>query len=107
MANKLTLLEFVVDQLGEGVTARAMFGEHGLYRNGVLIGLMCDDRLYLKRTEVARTLLPQVEEAPAYPGAKPSFLISEEYWEDGELMAALAEATARELSSTSKRKKRK
>jgi DNA transformation protein and related proteins len=31
-----------------GVAARRMFGGHGLYRQGVMFGLVSDDALYLK-----------------------------------------------------------
>ncbi len=30
------------------VTTRAMFGGHGVYRDGVIIGIVIDDSLYLK-----------------------------------------------------------
>lgn len=30
------------------VTTRAMFGGHGVYRDGVIIGIVIDDTLYLK-----------------------------------------------------------
>src|SRR5262245_356683 len=30
------------------VSARAMFGGHGIYADGVIIGIVIDDRLYLK-----------------------------------------------------------
>jgi DNA transformation protein and related proteins len=31
-----------------GVSARAMFGGHGLYHDGVIIGIVIDDAVYLK-----------------------------------------------------------
>lgn len=104
MANSASLLEFVIDQLGRGITKKPMFGEHGIYRDGVLIGLMCDDQLFLKPTDAVRGLLDEVHEAPPYPGAKPSYVIAEEHWDDGELMQQLAAETARELSSKAKQK---
>jgi TfoX/Sxy family transcriptional regulator of competence genes len=100
MASKASLVEFVVDQLGERVSARKMFGEYGIYRDGVLIGLVCDDRLFLKPTEAGRGLLGEVEEAPPYPGAKPAYVVPEERWDDVELMRALAAATAAALAKT-------
>lgn len=51
----------------------------------------------MKPTEAARAMLEKVDEAPPYPGAKPSFRISEEDWDDAELMEKLAEVTARAL----------
>ena len=36
------------------VTARAMFGGHGLYAEGVMFGLLDDDELFLKTDEATR-----------------------------------------------------
>lgn len=97
MSSRAEIVEYLVEQLGAQVTARAMFGEYGLYRAGTLIGLVCDDRLFLKPTAAARALLGEPEEAPPYPGAKPSLVVPEERWDDGELLAALARVTAEGL----------
>jgi DNA transformation protein len=42
--------DYVLDQLEElgGVTARAMFGGLGIYREGLFFGIIADDVLYLK-----------------------------------------------------------
>jgi len=37
-----------------GVTARAMFGGHGLYAEGVMFGLLDDDELFFKTDEATR-----------------------------------------------------
>ena len=37
------------------VTTRAMFGGHGVYRDGVIIGIVIDDSLYLKVDDHTRT----------------------------------------------------
>jgi TfoX/Sxy family transcriptional regulator of competence genes len=98
-SNKQTVA-FIVEQLGAGITSKAMFGEYAVYRQGLLIGLICDEQLFLKPTDAARALLDEVVEAPPYPGAKPSFLIGGELWDDAELMAELARATANGLAKT-------
>ncbi|MCC6644137.1 MAG: TfoX/Sxy family protein [Polyangiaceae bacterium] len=97
MASDPSLMAFVVGQLGPRATSRAMFGEFGVYLDGVLIGLFCDDRLYLKPTEAGAALLGDHERAPPYPGAKPAMVVAEDSWDDRALMAGLADATAREL----------
>lgn len=102
MACRASLVQFVVDQLGEGVTSRAMFGGYGIYRSGVMFALMSRDRLFLKPTETARAVLGAVEQESPYPGAKPHFLVPEDRWDDAELMASLARATAEELAKTKK-----
>ncbi|MGA9523944.1 MAG: TfoX/Sxy family protein [Myxococcaceae bacterium] len=106
MASKASHVEFLVGQLGPGVTAKAMFGEYGLYQRGVLFALVCDDRLFLKRTDAGVALLGPHEEAPPYPGAKPLPVVPEDVWEDHALMTRLADATAAELAAKPAPKKR-
>lgn len=38
------------------VTTRAMFGGHGVYRDGTIIGLVIDDALYLKADQQTRAV---------------------------------------------------
>jgi DNA transformation protein len=47
---------YVLDQLRglEDVTARAMFGGHGLYYSGVFFGIVAGGRLYFKTDEGSR-----------------------------------------------------
>lgn len=106
MASTPSVVKFIVAQLGVEATSKPMFGEHGVYFGGVLIGVICDDRLFLKKTNAGSTLLGEHEEAPPYPGAKPAILVPEESWEDKALMSQLAHATATELSAIPSRKKR-
>ena len=49
-------LAYVLDQLrGLGsVTARAMFGAHGLYHDGVFFAIVAGGRLYFKTSETTR-----------------------------------------------------
>ena len=77
MASDLSFVEFVVDQLDKdcAVTYKKMFGEFGLYSDGKLFALICDDQLFVKPTEGGRVFIGEVVEAPPYPGAKPSLLI--------------------------------
>ena len=49
--------DFIIDQLCglEGVTDRAMFGGHGLYRGGTFFGIIFKGRLYFKTNNSTRT----------------------------------------------------
>jgi DNA transformation protein len=47
--------DFVLDQLGDGVQCRAMFGGHGLYREDVFFGLLFRGRFYLRVDDATRT----------------------------------------------------
>ena len=50
MANSPDFVDFVLEQMAEvgPVSARRMFGGHGLYIDGLMFALIVDDRLYLK-----------------------------------------------------------
>ena len=37
--------------LADQLTAKKMFGEYALYLDGKIVGLICDNQLYLKPTE--------------------------------------------------------
>lgn len=95
MASDLEFVQFVCDQVQEvgGISYRKMFGEYAVYVDGKVVGLVCDNRLFLKPTEPGRRLLGQPSEAPPYPGARPAFVL-DDCLEDGELLSALFRATA-------------
>lgn len=43
---------FLLDQLDDpGVTARSMFGGHGVYRGGRMFGIVYEDIVYMKMSE--------------------------------------------------------
>jgi TfoX/Sxy family transcriptional regulator of competence genes len=98
MASDQTFVDFVVDQFEAklGVTQRKMFGEYGLHSNGTFFGLICDNQLFIKPTSAGRAFIGEPTEAPAYPGAKPSFLI-ESQLEDAEWLSELVRRTVAEL----------
>jgi TfoX/Sxy family transcriptional regulator of competence genes len=95
MASQQRTVEFLLDQLAEAgsVTAKKMFGEYGLYLDGKMIAMVCDDRLFFKPTDAGRSVFPTVTDGIPYPGAKPCLQVSEEDWDNREGLAALARAT--------------
>ena len=50
MAAASALLDYLIDQLAPlgDVRGRPMFGGHGLYLNGAIVGIIDDEMLYLK-----------------------------------------------------------
>ena len=84
-----------------------MFGEYAIYCDEKVVALVCDDTLFLKPTEVGKTLLGSPEEAPPYPGSKPYYFISEDRCEDREFLSALIEATAKALPAAKKKSSKK
>ena len=108
MASDQAFVEFVVDQIEQAgeITFRKMFGEYGVYADGKLFALICDNKLFVKPTEGGRAFIEDVVEAPPYPGAKPSFLI-EAQLEDREWLSNLVRITVRELPEPKPKKKKK
>jgi len=105
MAQGLEFVEYIKDQVAGScdLSHRMMFGGCTLYLGGKVVALICDDQLFVKPTNAGREFIGNVVEAPAYPGAKNSFLV-EERIEDGEWLAELFEVTAAELPAPKPKK---
>ena len=79
MASKPEFVQYVADQLsGAGmITYHKMFGEYGMYCNGKIFALICDDQFFVKITEAGKEMAPELPCEPPYEGAKPYFLIED------------------------------
>jgi TfoX/Sxy family transcriptional regulator of competence genes len=98
MASQQSIADYIVEQLAaSGVTARKMFGEYGVFADGKMVALICDDQLYVKPTEAGRAFLGPCPEGQPYPRSKPHFLIAAERWDDSEWLTKLITLTAAEL----------
>jgi len=97
MASSADFVEYACSQMrGAGtITYKKMFGEYGIYLNGKIIGLICDNQFYLKITASGRAKLKEAVEAPAYKGSKPYFLIED--FDDQDSLTATILATYEEL----------
>lgn len=95
MSTSPSTMDFLLDILSDSkqVTARRMFGEYCLYYAGRPVGLVCDEQLFLKPTEVGRRLMKQPDEGAPFPGARPHLLITADYWDDRTWMNTLVRAT--------------
>ena len=75
------LVQYIVEQAAKAgeVSAKKMFGDYCLYCNGKVIGLICDDYLYLKPLPQLQPLLHECDQRmqPPYDGAKPHYVISD------------------------------
>lgn len=98
MSSDQDFVDFIVDQLsGAGaISFRKMFGEYALYCNGKVVALICDNQLFVKPTVAGGTYIGDVVEAPAYPGAKMSYLVNDQI-EDREWLCELIRLTEKEL----------
>jgi TfoX/Sxy family transcriptional regulator of competence genes len=72
MASKKETVDQVLANLGQPAlfSSKTMFGEHALYASGVMVGLICDDRLYIKDVAASASLSEHVSKGGPYPGAK-------------------------------------
>ena len=64
--------DFVLDQLRDvpGVSCRAMFGGHGLYRDGSMFGILYQARFYLKVGPRSRAPFEKAGMKPFKPNAR-------------------------------------
>ncbi len=108
MATEQKFVDFILDQLQsvEEVTAKKMFGEYGVYSNGKIFGVICDNKLFIKATDAGRKFIGDVVEAPPYEGAKPGFLIEEKI-EDRQWLSKLVRLTVNELPEPKPKKAKK
>lgn len=70
MSSKPSTVDFIIDQLSslENITTRKMFGEYALYCGGKVVGLICDDTLFIKITEPGKKFVGDYyAEGNAYP----------------------------------------
>lgn len=106
MASKSEFVQYIADQLaGAGIiTTRKMFGEYGLYCDGKIVALICDDQLFIKITQAGKALCPDLPEKPPYNGAKNYLLV--ENIDDRERLTALVRVTCEELPLPKPKKKK-
>lgn len=107
MSSDQNFVDFVIEQIQNAgkITAKKMFGEYGIYADEKIFGLICNNKLFIKPTQAGREFIGNVKESPAYPGAKPSFLI-EEKLEDTEWLSALVRISVNELPAPKPKKKK-
>ena len=109
MSSQQKTVDYILEQsAGAGaVTAKKMFGEYGMYCDGKIIALICDDQLYIKPTQAGRDYLDEVTDGAPFPGAKPYFLIEGDRWDDADWLAGLVKTTADDLPLPKPKKAKK
>ena len=95
MASEQATVDYICGQMaGAGrISARRMFGEYGVYCDGIIVGLVCDNQLFLKPVPAVLALMPDATLTPAYPGGKPQVLVDAGL-EDTDRLAAAVRAVA-------------
>jgi DNA transformation protein and related proteins len=113
MATQKETVEFILDRLDRAKTfsARPMFGEYGLYANGKVVALVCDDLLYVKIMPQSSALEAECEKDAPYPGAKPHYVVEESQLstmvELPAILIGIAEALPAKKSKAKKAAKKK
>lgn len=99
MGSSQSTADFMLDQLSQAgpITARKMFGEYGVYLDGKMVAVVCDDQLFIKPTESGRSYIGTPQEVSPFPQAKGWFLMDGEQLEDREWLAQLVRITANGL----------
>lgn len=108
MASNQTTVDFILEQISDAgmVSAKKMFGEYGIYCDGKMVALVCDDELFVKMTAAGKAYLGDFLEKPPYKGAKPYFCIAGEKWDDSEWLSQLIKISAAQLTVPIKKKRK-
>ncbi len=109
MASKQSTVDFILEQIaGAGVVAaKKMFGEYGVYCDGKLVALVCDDQFFVKPTIAGQEFIGQCTERAPYQGAKPYYFIDGERWDEQEWLSQLIRVSAAQLPLPIKKPRRK
>ena len=106
MASNSDFVQYIADQCSQAgeIMTKKMFGDYGIYCNGKIFGLICDDHFYLKPTEAVRPMLRIVDMRPPYEGAKDYFYISDV--DDRDYLSQLFRETCKALPDPKPKKKK-
>jgi TfoX/Sxy family transcriptional regulator of competence genes len=99
MSTSKATVEYILEQLAPivDVRVRSMFGEYALYCFDRVVGLICDDEVFIKTTEAGQEYAAgRYVVGTAYPGAKPSMNISDSI-DDADFFCELVRITANAL----------
>lgn len=107
MASNPEFVQYVADNLsGAGlITYRKMFGEYGMYCDGKIFALICNNQLFIKITEAGKKMQPTLPQAPPYEGAKDYFLMED--IDDSVFLTDFVIATCKELPMPKEKKGKK
>lgn len=95
MSSSATTIRYIEDQLaGLDIRTAPMFGEFGIYCDGKVVGLICDDTLFIKPSDADATLFEGTVEAPPYPGAKNYHSVPGDLLENSDWVKRAVQGTA-------------
>jgi len=98
MSTDRAFVDHVLEQLASReLEAKPMFGEYGLYCQGKIIGLICDNTLFIKPTDEGVAFAGRIARGEPYPGAKPQLRISAAKLKDVAWLEQLVDITTAAL----------
>ncbi len=86
------------------VSYKKMFGEYGLFYKEKMVGVLADNKLYIKPTEEGKKLLPKIIMESFYEKGSPYFLIEDT--DDRDLIWKLIIQTYEALPARVEKKKK-
>lgn len=106
MASHADFVEYVAEQMQQAgsIRSKKMFGEYGLYCDGVFFAVICDDQLFVKITPQSEADFPDLPEAPPYEGARDYFLVEDV--DDQERLTKLVRITCEALMLQPKKRRK-
>ncbi|MBR2631151.1 MAG: TfoX/Sxy family protein [Bacteroidaceae bacterium] len=106
MASSKDFVQYVAEQCAEAgeIVVKKMFGDYGIYCDGKIFGLICDDCLYVKPTEEGKKMLREVVMRPPYEGAKDYFMVLDV--DDRVYLSELVKVTCLDLPESKSSKKK-
>ena len=108
MSTQKETIAFILEKLGspDRFATRAMFGEYALYCQDKVVGLVCDDELFVKITEPGKQFVgAKYQEGFPYPGAKPAIHVSADMLENRRFLSELIAITTKALPTRNPKKK--
>ena len=108
MATEPSFIDYIAEQVGLGnrLTSKKMFGEYAVYLDGKVVAFACDNSLFVKPSDAAARLAPDLPQRPPYPGAK-LYPVVDELLDDGDALRQLVIETAALMPAPKAAKPRK
>jgi len=107
VASGREIADFILDQLDPlDVRVHPMFGEFALYCDERVVGFICDDTLFIKRTEGNRPIGEPLALGRPYPAAKEYLVVDDDRIENREWLQELVSRTARDVPPKRRRSRR-
>lgn len=93
MATSIEFIGYVCEQIrgNYAVRYKKMFGEYMVYLNDKPVFLVCDNTVFVKKSDALSTILQNAECGIPYPGAKEHYILDIDDPELTEQVAAILE----------------